>query len=222
MRNGTAVVLLIVGALVARSLWSQFRFTSRHHRPTVGANVLNQQSSSSSRAAVVINTTKTTTTASSRSPRTRCAICLFGLPRAFASLVLPSLVKNVIRPNARHGCDYFVHYYNVTHEEGGRSGGGGTVQADDILRLAGAVDRAAAASAFNGGAPLGGYRRRPVTRFAVETDGDFWTRRGALVRRVRTANDTEGRFLYFPWRARSYRHPATTDNILKMWHSIQG
>ena len=107
MRNSPAVVLLIVGVLIAHSLWSQFRFTFRYH-PTVGANdVANQLTG---RAAVA-----SSTTASSLIPQHRCAICLFGLPRAFESLVLPSLVKNVVRPNARHGCDYFVHYYNITH-----------------------------------------------------------------------------------------------------------
>jgi hypothetical protein len=46
----------------------------------------------------------------------RCAINLFGLPRAFRSLTLPSLIKNVIAVNA--DCDYFVHYYQVTQEAG--------------------------------------------------------------------------------------------------------
>jgi len=41
----------------------------------------------------------------------KCAICLWGLPRAFKSIVLPSLEQNVIRPNAKSNCDYFVHFY---------------------------------------------------------------------------------------------------------------
>jgi hypothetical protein len=235
MRNSTTVVLFVVGALIAHSLWSQFRVTSRHNHPIVGAHVDYRQTNLNLTAAVDnATTTASTTTPTSTTttiptaapsilPSPRCAICLFGLPRAFESLVLPSLEKNVVRPNARHGCDYFVHYYNVTHEEGGRSGGGGAIRADEILQLADAVRRASdnESASGGGGGGGGGSGRQVVTRFAVETADDFWKRRGALVHKVRTAKDTEGRFLYFPWRALSYRHPTTTDNILKMWHSIQ-
>jgi hypothetical protein len=55
-------------------------------------------------------------------PEERCAINLFGLPRSFQSLVLPSFIENVIWPNAAHNCDYFVHYFNLTQEAAGRSG----------------------------------------------------------------------------------------------------
>ena len=36
----------------------------------------------------------------------RCAINLWGLPRAFESLVLPSLIKNVIRGESSSSCAY--------------------------------------------------------------------------------------------------------------------
>ena len=64
-----------------------------------------------------------------------CAILLFGLPRAFKEYVLPSLEKNVIRPNAKYGCDYFVHFYKQASEGSGRSGRGGTINPDDIFLL---------------------------------------------------------------------------------------
>jgi hypothetical protein len=201
LRSSKTVLVFVVGVLVADSLWYQFFVTSRHHR-TGSAKV-------GSRQTRAVSTTTPSTTAD------RCAICLFGLPRAFDSLVLPSLVENVLRPNARHGCDYFVHYYNITHEAPSRSGKGGIISPDDVLRLAEAVDRVARESSE--GSPLG----RPVTRFTADTADDFWRRRGALVEKVRTVNDTMGRYLYFPWKDKSYQHPTTTDNILMMWHSIQ-
>jgi hypothetical protein len=214
MLNRTAVVIFIVGVLLAHSLWYQFYNTTLHHPSQKGgANVADRQTATRES----INATPSSTPSTDR-----CAICLFGLPRAFASLVLPSLVENVLQPNAKHGCDYFVHYYNVTHEASGRSGTGGSIRPDDILQLAEAVDRVAAAAAAadsRQGSPFG--RRPVVTRFVAETAGDFWRRRGALVDKVRTANDTKGRFLYFPWKDTTYVHPTTTDNILKMWHSIQ-
>ena len=49
-----------------------------------------------------------------------CAIALYGLPRSFQSLVLPSLIQNVIRPNAVPRCDYFVYFHNANHDPGGR------------------------------------------------------------------------------------------------------
>jgi hypothetical protein len=68
-------------------------------------------------------------------PVERCAINLFGLPRAFQSFVLPSLIQNVIRQNATHNCDYFVHYFNLTQEAAGRSGEGGHLNPSEILLL---------------------------------------------------------------------------------------
>jgi hypothetical protein len=207
MPNRTAVVVFIILVLISHSLWYQFKLLSRSH-PAGSANFANQTT-----GRAVGN--RTSVTSSTRSDRNRCAVCLYGLPRAFDSLVLPSLIENVLKPNARHGCDYFVHYYNVTHEASGRSGAGGIIRPDDILHLAEAVDRVADESRQRT------WIGRPVTRFSAESSEDFWRKHGALVEKVRTANDTKGRFLYFPWKEPTYQHPTTTDNILKMWHSIQ-
>ena len=38
----------------------------------------------------------------------RCAILFFGLPRSFKDLVLPSVEANLMTPNARYNCDFFV------------------------------------------------------------------------------------------------------------------
>jgi hypothetical protein len=216
MARRTTAAVFIVGLLVTHSLWCEFYLASRHHIPGGGDN---RQTTSRPIHATSLTTPSA---AAAMAAGGRCAICLFGLPRAFDSLVLPSLVENVLRPNARHGCDYFVHYYNVTREAKGRSGVGGFLRPDDVLNLAAAVERVAAADVRSReGVPPLGHRRRPVAHFRAETADDFWRRRGALVDKVRTANDTQGRFLYFPWRDTTYQHPATTDNILKMWHSIQ-
>lgn len=132
-----------------------------------------------------------------------CAICFFGLPRAFESLVLPSLIRNVIPLN---DCDYYVHYYHQTSESAGRSGAGGTIDPNAIRLLEGAVKKV-----------------HPDSRviFSFDTEEEFWKIHGDLVERTRTAKDANGQYLYFPWKARTYRHPVTTDNILKMWHSVQ-
>jgi hypothetical protein len=143
-------------------------------------------------------------------PDERCAINLFGLPRAFQSLVLPTLLQNVIRPNAAHNCDYFVHYYNLTQEEPGRSGHGGHLNPSEILLLEQHVQNEA---------PAG--QRRPNVVFLADQEEDFWKRYDTLIQKTRNTKDGKGKFLYYPWKAKTYTHPVTVDNILKMWHSIQ-
>lgn len=145
-------------------------------------------------------------------PEERCAINLFGLPRAFQSLVLPSLLQNVIRPNIQHNCDYFVHYYNLTEEPAGRSGNGGSLDPSEILSLTQHVQQEALHA---------GHDRLPAVVFKADQEADFWTQYATLIEKTRTVKDSEGKYLYFPWKARTYTHPTTVDNILKMWHSIQ-
>jgi hypothetical protein len=144
-------------------------------------------------------------------PFGRCAINLFGLPRAFQSLVLPSLIQNFIRPNAAHNCDYFVHYFNLTQEAAGKSGKGGHLNTSEILLLEEHVQREA---------PPG--QRRPHVAFLVEQEEDFWKTYEALINKTHVTRDDKGRYLYYPWKAgQTYIYPATVDNIIKMWHSIQ-
>jgi hypothetical protein len=143
-------------------------------------------------------------------PEERCAINLFGLPRAFQSLVLPALIQNVIRPNAAHNCDYFVHYFNLTQEKPGRSGRGGHLNPSEILLLEQHVQREA---------PPG--QRRPQVAFLAEQEEDFWKNYDSLIQKTRNTRDSKGRFLYFPWKAARTYKSATVDNIIKMWHSIQ-
>lgn len=141
----------------------------------------------------------------------RCAINLFGLPRAFKSLVLPSLIQNVLIPNAAHNCDYFVHYFNLTEEAAGRSGKGGQLDPSEILSLEQHVHRQAVKAK---------HQRPPTVMFHADQEADFWTQHHDLIEKTRTIKDNNGNYLYFPWKAKTYTHPTTVDNILKMWHSI--
>ena len=134
-----------------------------------------------------------------------CAINLFGLPRAFRSLVLPSLIQNVVSKN---DCDYFVHYYFQTEEVAGRSGQGGTIDPNEILLLREAIQQHAKNTT-----------REVHIEFTSDTEDRFWSQYTPLVEKIRTTKK-EGEYYYFPWKARTYKHPTTTDNIIKMWHSI--
>ena len=144
----------------------------------------------------------------------RCAINLFGLPRAFQSLVLPSLLKNVIQTNQQYNCDYFVHYYFLQEEVGGRSGSGGKIDPNEIKQLEQAVRQVAANSGNS-------KKRTPTVAFAFDTEQQFWKEYTPLTEKIRNTKDPEGNYLYFPYKAVTYKYPTTTDNIVKMWHSIQ-
>jgi len=138
------------------------------------------------------------------SPQAPCAILLYGLPRAFQSLVLPSLIQNVIVPNQEHRCDYFVHYHLLDHEETGRSGAGGALNVQEIHLLKHEVEK-----------------RGSRIQFSHTLDADFWEQYQPLLDKINDTQDGNGKPLYFPWKARTYHKPATTNNIIKMWHSIQ-
>jgi len=140
----------------------------------------------------------------------RCAINLWGLPRAFKSLVLPSLIKNVIRPNADYGCDYFVHYYEVTEEAAGRSGAGGSINFEDIKLLERAVHKVARDRNLT----------LPHVGFSSDRMETFKERYAGLLTRIRTEKNSKGKLRIFPYAAPTFTIE-TTDNIVKMWHTIQ-
>jgi len=143
---------------------------------------------------------------------TRCAINFYGLPRAFRSLVLPSIVKNIILPNARYGCDYYIHYYEQREEAAGRSGGGGTINPDEILLLREEVEMVARSM---------GHSQKPTVSFTKDREEEFWRQYADLIEKVRNTKDANGKYVYFPEREKTYVYPTTTDNIIKMWHSVQ-
>jgi hypothetical protein len=64
-------------------------------------------------------------------------------------------------------------------------------------------------------------KRRPKVVFLAKQEEDFWKKYEVLINKTRDTRDNEGRFLYFPWKDKSYEYPGSVDNIIKMWHSIQ-
>jgi hypothetical protein len=151
----------------------------------------------------------------------RCAIHLYGLPRAFDSLVLPSLQRHVLTPNALYECDYFVHYYNLTSESAGRSGAGGMLDPHEIRASLPAALRLLHPPNDDTMNTSSRRRRTPVVHFAMDQEEDFWKRHETLLHQIDTSMDAQGRPRYHPWADRSYTFPATVHNIMKMWHSIQ-
>lgn len=143
----------------------------------------------------------------------RCAINFYGLPRSFFSMTLPSVIENILIPNAAYDCDFFVHYHYLTEEKAGRSGAGGKLNPDEVLLLEEAVRQV--------GEHFHGPSYIPIIRFGNYTDDDLWKKYGSFLNRTRVARDvydSEQRLLFLPWRDSSYTF-TQVDNIAKMWHS---
>lgn len=150
-------------------------------------------------------------------PKERCALNFYGLPRSFRSLVLPSVIRNILLPNARYDCDIFVNTHWLLTEPPSRSGRGGDLHPEEIYLMEPAAqiirERAHGSSQKNG-------NYSPSIIFQDFTDHDLWQARGTLLNLTRTYRNQRGNLKYFPWKSRDYVFPKTTDNVVRMWHSI--
>jgi hypothetical protein len=150
----------------------------------------------------------------------RCALLFFGLPRAFKTMVLPSIKKNLLIPNARHHCDIYVHFYQQQYEAPGRRNRGGSVDPEDIFLLTDAVERVFQEFGPRQGSRTRNGRMRPIVAFTHDTPGTFSERRKVELEKFHNATSPDGRPLYFPWAAKTYTATAL-DNMIRQWHSIE-
>lgn len=138
----------------------------------------------------------------------RCALNFYGLPRAFSSIVLPTIVENVLKPNVNYSCDVFLHFHALEQEAAGRSGHGGAIQLDNVYEL-----RAAVKNIFGNNA---------IIDFSNTTEVEFQHTYGDLLDKIRTVNNTDGTWRYRYWLYPEDAFPlATHGNIIKMWHQQQ-
>ena len=150
----------------------------------------------------------------------KCAFLFFGLPRAYQTLVLPSIIQNVLWPNAKYNCDVFVHYFYVTNEPEGRKNKGGAIDPEAIRLLEPAV-HAIAKNYSSTLASADRPSRLPYVDFIYDTEEAFWIERNHTIQKYRNTKDKNGKYLYFPWAAKSYLYPSSLDNIVRQWHSIE-
>lgn len=158
-------------------------------------------------------------TATVAPPTSSCAILLFGLPRAFKQYVLPSFLENVVKPNLKYQCDYFMHFYNDKIEGRSRSGYGGTIHPDDVWLLPQAIhdttnNRTAESSPAS-------EKHLPIVSIVNDTNATFWETRYDELMKFRNTKNQDGNFTYFPWKEPTYVWPTTLDNMVRQWHSIQ-
>jgi len=139
-------------------------------------------------------------------------INLYGLPRKFKDLVLPGLIENIIRTNARYQCDYFVHYYDRREESdyrGADKGRAGKIDPEEIKLLRAAVQKEHAS-----------YERIPKVEFSKDSEKSFFDRYNPLLTKI--FNDRGGpanTLLYIPLSEAEPFPNSTIVNIIKMWHS---
>jgi len=113
--------------------------------------------------------------------------------------------------------DYFVHYYHQKNESAGRSGNGGTMNPYETLLLRQHINDAWKKHLNES---MTNRTDNPTIVIKEQEEAEFFRLHADVIEKVRTAKDEKGRFLYYPWREKSYVYPTTTDNILKMWNTI--
>lgn len=129
-----------------------------------------------------------------------CALLFFGLPRSYETVVLPSIVKNVLEPN--NHCDVYAHAIVREEEEAGRSGKGGTIDPNALYLLQQKVNN------------------DNHVAIATDTEDDFWKLHNATLTKYRNTKAKNGELLYYPWKLRDIK-PSSVENIIKQWHSIE-
>jgi hypothetical protein len=229
----SAVVVMLIPFLLVPTIPSHQSSRPRHKLPSQQAFQQAKTAAKQPNSLVHTNTntnTNTTQPATSTIPNkeeSSCAILFFGLPRSFQLLVLPSIVKNVLLPNKENRCDIFLHYYDSKYEEGGsRSGHGGTIDPSQVWLLQDAVSKVYGTNNNNNNnnnKSSSSTSTAPRVRVSItmDTDDTFWKKRGQALEKYRTTkNAADGKYLYYPWMAKSFTYPTSIDNIVKQWHSI--
>jgi len=129
-----------------------------------------------------------------------CALLFFGLPRSYETIVLPSIVRHVLKPNQH--CDVYAHSVIREEEDPGRSGKGGTIDPNALFLLKDQV--------FN----------TSHVAIVTDTEEDFWYKYNDTLHKYRTKRGKDGKLIYYPWKLKEYK-PQTVDNIIKQWYSIE-
>eukprot|EP00980_Cylindrotheca_fusiformis_P015263 scaffold4247_cov66-Cylindrotheca_fusiformis.AAC.4 len=140
------------------------------------------------------------------SKQIRCALCFFGLPRSYKTMVLPSIERNVLPRNP--DCDIFVHFFYQEEESAGRYNDGGKVDPNEILLLQNSIQKENDASSSR------------VIKFVNDTREVFFQKRQDQLWRYHEAYNRRGEQLYYPWKHKTWEK-SSLDNMVMQWHSIE-
>jgi hypothetical protein len=131
-------------------------------------------------------------------------------------MVLPSIIRNVLIPNARHNCDIYVHYFQQYEEVAGRMNRGGKVDPNEIFLL----EQATRAVHRQYGPQQGRNVREPHVAFTHDTEDQFNERRGVALKRYQQTTLPDGSPAYFPYKSKTWTR-SSLDNMVKQWHSVE-
>ena len=156
-----------------------------------------------------------------------CAINFYGLPRQYYHLTHNSILQNVIIPNLRYNCDYYIHYYNdttieSTQQQRGADVGHGNTYFDpneilllqnDILQLH--YD-------YHHQNNMTTPDRPPIIQYSTTSDIEFHQQYTSLLQTIHQyQHPTTNKYLYLPLSEALPFSNTTLTNIIKMWHSQQ-
>eukprot|EP00980_Cylindrotheca_fusiformis_P020461 scaffold7514_cov67-Cylindrotheca_fusiformis.AAC.1 len=168
----------------------------------------------------LLSTTTTKTTKKLFIPEhERCALCFFGLPRSYKTLVLPSIVEHVLKTNQNYNCDVFVHFFHKHKENAGRLNRGGKIDPNEIFLLEQAVQEHLSLSSSH---PSNTNTNSTTTiQFIQDTDEEFLEKRKKELHRYHTTKNTyDGNLSYAAWKAKGQWSEPVQDNMIRQWHSI--
>lgn len=167
---------------------------------------------------IFINTIAAIASTVGNNKSNRCALCFFGLPRSYATMVLPSIEKHILKPNANHLCDIFVHYFHQSEEAAGRYNIGGSINPDEILLLQSSVEQLYRRRHYGNSTVVNEMPKLTIL-FANDTNETFYDKRSSKLHRYHTTLDRKGKQVYFPWKSNWVK--SSLDNMIRQWHSIE-
>lgn len=182
--------------------------------------VATSSSTKDASSGVYINTDATVSSTVTENPKkNRCALCFFGLPRSYATMVLPSIEKYILKTNANYLCDIFVHYFHQTTEAAGRYNNGGEINPDEILKLQQSVEKFYKNFTVNS-TIMSSTKPKLTLLFTNDTNETFYDQQSSNLHKYHTTLDRKGKQVYFPHRSNWVN--VSLDNMIKQWHSING
>lgn len=184
-------------------------------------NIISETETNTNGISINTDASIPSTAGKTKTKQSRCALCFFGLPRSYATMVLPSIEKHILKPNANYICDIFVHYFYQNGEAAGRYNNGGSINPDEILLLKESVQKAYQ-NYKNGTAS---DQEQPSPRLTIlytnDTNQTFYDRRASDLHRYHTTLDRKGKPKYFPWKEKKWVK-SSLDNMIRQWHSVEG
>ncbi len=115
--------------------------------------------------------------------------------------MIPTMKKNVLLPNAKYDCDFFIHQHVRGFDElPSHPGIGESPDLNDVYEFEDVIESIAKKT--------GSTRDLPIVRFVESSDDDTFSRHRDLFVKTHFLKDKNGHWLYFP-------------EVIRSWHGIE-